>query len=151
MARYTDDSIERVRQTVDMLDLVAAKTELKRSGQQWMGCCPFHDERSPSFSLNAADKVFHCFGCGEGGDLFRFVELTEGLPFREALEYLADRYNVTIELADEDPRAAERRFVMGPIAEIAPDWVHPVLGQTAQALFGCASIGIDAEPITPKA
>ena len=49
------------------------------------------------------------------------------------------------------PRAAERRFVMGPIAEIAPDWVHPVLGQTAQALFGCASIGIDAEPITPKA
>lgn len=108
MARYTDDSIERVRQAVDMLDLVGAKTELKRSGHQWMGCCPFHDERTPSFSVNVSEKVFHCFGCGEGGDLFRFVELTEGLPFREALEYLADRYNITIELSDEDPRAAER-------------------------------------------
>ncbi len=109
MARYTDESIERVRQAVDMLDLVGAKTELKRSGSQWMGTCPFHDERTPSFSVNATDKVFHCFGCGEGGDLFKFVELTEGLPFREALESLADRYAVTLDLADEDPQAAERR------------------------------------------
>ncbi len=109
MARYTDDSIERVRQAVDMLDLVGAKTELRRAGGQWMGTCPFHDERTPSFSVNAADKVFHCFGCGEGGDLFKFVELTDGLPFRESLEQLADRYGVTLELADEDPQAAERR------------------------------------------
>ncbi len=109
MARYTDDSIERVRQAVDMLDLVGAKTELRRSGHQWMGTCPFHDERTPSFSVNAGDKVFHCFGCGEGGDLFKFVELTEGLPFRESLEQLADRYGVTLDLADEDPQAAERR------------------------------------------
>ena len=109
MARYTDESIERVRQAVDMLDLVGAKTELRRSGHQWMGTCPFHDERTPSFSVNATDKVFHCFGCGEGGDLFKFVELTDGLPFREALESLADRYGVTLDLADEDPQAAERR------------------------------------------
>lgn len=109
MARYTHESIERVRDAVDMLDLVGAKTELRRSGHQWMGTCPFHDERTPSFSVNAADKVFHCFGCGEGGDLFKFVELSEGLSFREALESLADRYGVTLELADEDPQAAERR------------------------------------------
>ena len=109
MALYTDESIERVRQAVDMLDLVGAKTELRRSGAQWMGTCPFHDERTPSFSVNAADKVFHCFGCGEGGDIFKFVQLTDGLPFREALEQLADRYGVTLELADEDPQAAEKR------------------------------------------
>lgn len=109
MARYTHESIERVRDAVDMLDLVGAKTELRRSGHQWMGTCPFHDERTPSFSVNASDKVFHCFGCGEGGDLFKFVELSEGLSFREALESLADRYGVTLDLADEDPQAAERR------------------------------------------
>ena len=109
MALYTDESIERVRQAVDMLDLVGAKTELRRSGHQWMGTCPFHDERTPSFSVNAADKVFHCFGCGEGGDIFKFVQLTDGLPFRESLEQLADRYGVTLELEDEDPQAAEKR------------------------------------------
>lgn len=109
MALYTEDSVERVRQAVDMVDLVQVKTELRRAGGQFQGLCPFHDERSPSFSVNAADKVFHCFGCGEGGDLFKFVQLTEGVPFREAMELLADRYGVKLELAEEDPRAAEKR------------------------------------------
>ena len=109
MPLYTDDSIERLRQTVDMAELVGAKTELKRSGQQMMGICPFHDERSPSFSVDPVQKVFHCFGCGEGGDLFKFVQLTEGLNFREAVESLSDRYGVTMELTEEDPQAAQRR------------------------------------------
>ncbi len=109
MPLYTDDSIERLRQTVDMAELVGAKTELKRSGQQLMGVCPFHDERSPSFSVDPVQKVFHCFGCGEGGDLFKFVQLTEGLNFREAVESLSDRYGVTMELTEEDPQAAQRR------------------------------------------
>jgi DNA primase len=118
VARYTHESIERVRDAVDMVDLVGTKTELRRSGHQWMGTCPFHDERTPSFSVNAADKVFHCFGCGEGGDLFRFVELSEGLSFREALESLGDRYGVTLELADEDPQAAERRQLRERLLEL---------------------------------
>ncbi len=109
MPLYTDDSIERLRQTVDMAELVGAKTELKRSGQQLMGICPFHDERSPSFSVDPVQKVFHCFGCGEGGDLFKFVQLTEGLNFREAVESLSDRYGVPMELTEEDPQAAQRR------------------------------------------
>ena len=109
MALYTDESIERLRQAVDMADLVGARTDLRRSGHQLMGCCPFHEERTPSFSVDPDRKVFHCFGCGEGGDLFRFVELTEGLRFREAVEHLADRYGVQLELTEEDPRAAERR------------------------------------------
>ncbi len=109
MALYTDDSIERVRQVADLVEIVSAKSELKRSGRQYMGICPFHDERSPSFSVDPEGKVFHCFGCGEGGDLFRFVELTEGVDFRGAVEFLADRYAVPLELADEDPRSAEKR------------------------------------------
>lgn len=109
MALYTDDSIERVRQVADLVEIVSAKSDLRRSGRQFMGICPFHDERSPSFSVDPENKVFHCFGCGEGGDLFRFVELTEGVDFRGAVEFLADRYAVPLELADEDPRSAEKR------------------------------------------
>ncbi len=110
MARYTNESIERVRDAVDMVDLVQAKTELRRSGSaSFTGLCPFHDERSPSFSVDPLKKVFHCFGCGEGGDLFKFVELTEGVTFREALELLGDRYSVVLELDAEDPQAAQRR------------------------------------------
>ena len=109
MALYTDDSIDRVRQAADLVEIVSAKSELKRSGRQYMGICPFHDERSPSLSVDPENKVFHCFGCGEGGDLFRFVELSEGIDFRAAVEMLADRYAVPLELADEDPRSAEKR------------------------------------------
>jgi DNA primase len=89
---------------------VSARTELRRSsGSGYMGLCPFHDERSPSFSVDAAKKVFHCFGCQASGDAFTFVMETEGLDFKGALEHLADRYKVTLELEDEDPAAAETR------------------------------------------
>ncbi len=110
MARYADDAKEQVRDRVDFADLVSSKVELQRSGiNQLKGLCPFHDERSPSFGINPIDKLYYCFGCGEGGDVFDFVMKTEGMQFKEALEYLADRYGVTLEVQDEDPQAAERR------------------------------------------
>jgi DNA primase len=110
MARYTDASRERVRDAVDMVDLVGARVELRRAGaSRHTGLCPFHDERSPSFGIDPGQKVFYCFGCGEGGDVFRFVELTEGVDFKGALELLADRYGVELEREEEDPRSAERR------------------------------------------
>ena len=108
--RYTDESKERVREAVDMVDLVGTRTELRRAGvNRYEGLCPFHDERTPSFGIEPTQKLFHCFGCGEGGDAFRFVQLMEGLDFRGALEYLADRYGVRLEPVEEDPAAAERR------------------------------------------
>ncbi len=119
-----------------MADLVGAKTELRRSGQQLMGCCPFHDERTPSFSVDPDRKVFHCFGCGEGGDLFKFVELTEGLRFREAVEHLADRYGVQLELTEEDPRAAERRKERDRLLELlerTASWYVRLLWESDEA------------------
>ncbi|MGZ6697080.1 MAG: DNA primase [Solirubrobacteraceae bacterium] len=108
--RYTEDSRDRVRDAVDMVDLVGARVELRRAGANRMeGLCPFHDERTPSFGINPAEKLFYCFGCGQGGDAFKFVELTEGLGFKEALEALAERYGVALEPVEEDPQAAERR------------------------------------------
>ena len=110
MTRYTDDSKERVRDAVEMVDLVGTRTELRRAGvNRYEGLCPFHDERTPSFGIDPAQKLFYCFGCGEGGDAFKFVQLTEGLDFKGALEYLADRYGVKLEPVEEDPATAERR------------------------------------------
>ena len=110
MPRYTDDSRDRVRDAVDMVDLVGTRVELRRAGvNRFEGLCPFHDERTPSFGINPSEKLFYCFGCGEGGDAFKFVQLTEGVDFKGALELLADRYGVQLEMAEEDPAAAERR------------------------------------------
>jgi DNA primase len=110
MPRYADDSKEKVREAVDMVDLVSTRTELRRAGPgRFKGLCPFHEERTPSFSVNADEGFYHCFGCGVGGDAFRFVMETEGLDFVGALESLAQRYGVEIAVEDEDPAAAERR------------------------------------------
>src|SRR3712207_5386268 len=83
-------------------------TTLFRS-RRMTGLCPFHDERTPSFGIDPVEKVYHCFGCGAGGDVFTFVMETESVGFGEALELLADRYGVELERAQEDPRDAERR------------------------------------------
>jgi DNA primase len=109
MALFTRDSIDRLRDAIDMVDLVGAKTDLRRVGSRWTGLCPFHDERTPSFSVNAEEKLFYCFGCQAKGDSFGFVEQSEGLDFREAVELLADRYGVELQLENEDPQAEQRR------------------------------------------
>ena len=108
-ARYTQDSIDRARDAVDMVDLVSAKSELRRVGSQWMGLCPFHDERTPSFSVNPVKKVYLCHGCGAKGDAITFVREIEALDFPEAVELLAERYNVELQREREDPRDEERR------------------------------------------
>jgi DNA primase len=109
MARYTNDSIERVREAVDMVALVGAKTDLRRVGSQWMGLCPFHDERTPSFKVNSEQKLYICFGCEAKGDAITFVRDTEALDFPEAVEFLAERHGVELKREREDPRAEERR------------------------------------------
>ena len=110
MARYTQDSRERVRDAVDFEELVGARTELKRSGvRRLQGLCPFHEERTPSFGIDPVEKLYHCFGCGAGGDVFSFVMESEGIDFAGALESLADRYGVQLEREAEDPAEAARR------------------------------------------
>ncbi len=109
MGLFTRDSIDRLRDAIDMVDLVGAKTDLRRVGSRFTGLCPFHDERTPSFSVNAEEKLFYCFGCQAKGDAIGFVEQAEGLDFPEAVELLAERYGVRLEREDDDPRAEERR------------------------------------------
>ncbi|HEY2217281.1 MAG TPA: DNA primase, partial [Solirubrobacteraceae bacterium] len=110
MALYTNDSKDRVRDAVDFVELVSARTELRRSGPARMeGLCPFHDERTPSFGIDPAQKVYHCFGCQASGDVFTFVQETEGVDFKGALELLAERYGVELQREKEDPRAEALR------------------------------------------
>ncbi len=109
MALISPDSLERVKQTADIVEVISAHTDLRRQGARWVGLCPFHEERTPSFSVDAGEKLYHCFGCGVGGDVIKFVEEKDGLGFAEAVELLADRYGVELEREQEDPRAEARR------------------------------------------
>jgi DNA primase len=110
MARYADDAKEQVRDAVDMIDLVSTKVDLRRAGaNRYEGLCPFHDERTPSFGIDPVKKVYHCFGCQASGDCFTWAQETQGFGFVEAMEWLADRYGVTLEREAEDPQEAERR------------------------------------------
>ncbi len=109
MALISGESLERVKQAVDIVEVISAHTDLRRQGARWVGLCPFHEERTPSFSVDAQEKLYHCFGCGVGGDAIKFVEEKEGLGFAEAVELLADRYGVELEREREDPRAEARR------------------------------------------
>ncbi|MGA8746373.1 MAG: DNA primase [Solirubrobacterales bacterium] len=109
MALISTESLERVKQTADIVEVISAHTDLRRQGARWVGLCPFHEERTPSFSVDAQEKLYHCFGCGAGGDVIKFVEEKEGLGFADAVELLADRYGVELEREKEDPRAEARR------------------------------------------
>ncbi len=108
MPRISDSSINKLRDAVDIVDLINGYTDLRRNGSQYMGRCPFHEDNSPSFSVNPSDKLYHCFGCGVGGDLFSFVMEKEGLDFTNAIEWLADHYNVELEYEELDAKSAEK-------------------------------------------
>jgi DNA primase len=110
MALYTNESRDRVRDAVDFVELVSARTDLRRAGQnRYEGLCPFHEERTPSFGIDPTQKVYYCFGCQAAGDVFTFVQETEGVDFKGALELLADRSGVELEREQEDEREAQRR------------------------------------------
>jgi len=109
VALISSESLERVKQAADIVEVISAHTDLRRQGARWVGLCPFHEERTPSFSVDAGEKLYHCFGCGVGGDTIKFIEEKEGLGFAEAVELLADRYGVELEREREDPRAEAKR------------------------------------------
>jgi DNA primase len=102
-------SIEQAVAAADMVEIASARTQLRRVGARWTGRCPFHEERTPSFSVNATDKLFYCFGCGKGGDLITFVRESEGLDFTEAVEWLAERTGLALEYEDPSPGAQAGR------------------------------------------
>ena len=110
MARIKDTSVEAVKAAANIVDLVEARTRLRKVGGRYTGLCPFHQEKTPSFSVSPDRGTYHCFGCGVGGDSISFVREIEGLDFVGAIEWLADRFNVELEYEESSPEAdAQRR------------------------------------------
>jgi DNA primase len=133
MARISDTTVNEVKAAADMVELVSARTALRKVGGRYTGRCPFHEERTPSFSVNAADKLYYCFGCGARGDVITFVRETEQLDFNEAVEWLADRFNVKIEREESSPaaeRERERRSRLLELLELATDYYERYLWET---------------------
>ncbi len=107
MPRYSDETIEEVRQANDIVDVISQYVHLKRSGRNFFGLCPFHNEKSPSFSVSPDKQIFHCFGCGVGGNVFTFLSRIEGINFVEAVQTLAERANIQLPTFENNADAAK--------------------------------------------
>jgi DNA primase len=121
--RIPDRTVRDVVEQTDMIAVVGEVVELRRAGTSWKGLCPFHNEKSPSFHVNPGLKLYHCYGCGAGGDLIRFVRETRGLSFVEAVEHLAERTGVRIErehlTLEQQQKLDAERSVRGRMLDLA--------------------------------
>lgn len=127
MVRYSEELIEEIRSSNDIVDVISQYVILKRSGRNFFGLCPFHKEKSPSFSVSPDKQIFHCFGCGVGGNVIHFVSKIENLDFRETLELLANRANITLPTLDnsyQDSKKAILKSKVYEINEIAAKFYH---------------------------
>ena len=102
MARVPQDTIDRIRDSAEILDVVSDYVELRRRGRNYFGLCPFHTEKTPSFSVAPDKQIYHCFGCGTGGNAISFLMEYEKISFVESLQKLAERYGIELNLQRDD-------------------------------------------------
>ncbi len=119
------DQVEEVKQKVDMVTLVGEYVQLKKAGRNYKGLCPFHGEKSPSFMVNTELQIYKCFGCGKGGDCFRFMEDIEGMNFSESLQYLAKRVGVQLQhySPNDNEKKRERMVAVNTVVAEAYHWL----------------------------
>ena len=96
LAMYPESFVKELETTISISDLVGKKIPLKKRGRDFVACCPFHHEKTPSFSVSDMKGIYHCFGCGKSGNIFTFIMEMEGLNFKEAIEYLANLYGIPL-------------------------------------------------------
>ena len=102
---YPDELIEEVRSRNDIVDVISGYVHLQKKGANYFGLCPFHNEKSPSFSVSRSKQMYYCFGCGAGGNVFTFLMEYENATFPEAVKTLADRAGISLPQADESEEA----------------------------------------------
>lgn len=126
MVRYSDELIEEIRNSNDIVDIISQYVVLKRSGRNYFGLCPFHKEKSPSFSVSPDKQIFHCFGCGAGGNVFHFISKIENINFIESVQTLADRAGIPLPSLDsgEDTKTQMLKNKVYEINEIAAQFYH---------------------------
>lgn len=124
---YSDDLIEEIRSRNDVVDVISSYVKLKKQGATYFGLCPFHNEKSPSFSVTPGKQMYYCFGCGEGGNVYSFIMKYENLTFVEAVKMLADRAGVALpeqENSEEERRKADLRTNLLEIHKKAAMYFH---------------------------
>ena len=124
--RYSDEILNEVRENSDIVEVISQYVHLKRSGRNYFGLCPFHNEKSPSFSVSPDKQIFHCFGCGVGGNVFTFISKIEGIGFKEAIENLADRAGIVLPKStnNEDSRKEELKSKVYKVNNFTADYYH---------------------------
>lgn len=111
--RISEETIERIKNENDIVDIISETVRLKRSGRNYMGICPFHHEKSPSFSVSQDKQIYKCFGCGEAGNVLTFVMKQKNLNFIEACKLLAEKANIPLNLGgDEDDKLVKKKSLL---------------------------------------
>lgn len=149
---YSDEIIEEVRSKNDIVDVISSYVKLQKKGSSYFGLCPFHNEKSPSFSVSREKQMYYCFGCGAGGNVFTFLMEYENYSFQEALKYLADRAGVELpeaEYSKEDRERADQKAILLEINKVAAQYFYVQLKspQGAHALSYLKDRGLSDEMI----
>ena len=135
-------SIDQINNSVDLVNLIGEYVTLKKKGVNWEACCPFHDEKSPSFKVNPVKGIYKCFGCGKGGDVISFVMDIESMGYVEALRFLAKKYNITLEESETDVKEEQvkqsEKEALQIVMGFAQQHFHDNLHQSPEGL----SIGL---------
>lgn len=132
MARYSDELVDEIRNNNNIVDVISQYVVLKKKGRNYFGLCPFHNEKSPSFSVSQEKQIFNCFGCHTGGDVIRFVSKIENISFKEAIEVLADRAGIALPKSNNE-RENELEYLKSRVYEInqiAAEYYHQTLYST---------------------
>jgi DNA primase len=132
---FSEELIQRVRQESDILEWVSRYVSLKKAGQNWVGLCPFHSEKTPSFTVSPGKQVYHCFGCGEGGDIIGFLMKIDGATFPQAIKLLAERLGIPVlpQRSGEPSKADQAREELYRIHRDAADHYHEILLKSPEA------------------
>lgn len=136
MARITQECVARIKDSADIVELLGKYLQLRRAGNSWKACCPFHSEKTPSFHVNPARQSFHCFGCGVGGDALKFIMMYENLDYPTALRRLADMNGIPVIEEEENPEMARQRRIRARVVEansLATEYYHRKLCRDAAA------------------
>ena len=124
--RYSDEILDEVKNSNDIVDVISQYIGLKRSGRNYFGLCPFHNEKSPSFSVSPDKQIFHCFGCGVGGNVITFISKIEGIGFKESIEVLAERANIKLPSIDNsvDSKKEELKAKVYKVNNFTAEYYH---------------------------
>ncbi len=140
-----DNTLQEIKDRIDIVELISDYVNLKKAGQNWKGLCPFHSEKTPSFTVSPAKQIFHCFGCGTGGDIFTFLVRHDNLTFPESLNILAKKAGVTLKTDKRSSAQAGEKETLVNIHKFALDFFQQHLSKNKAALSYLEKRGISRD------